>query len=277
MSTDPREDRVLTLEEVIPEGFDLLPQDAPLVAVVVSLTFPGMAGESYRIMRDFTRSAFDQLLESGARAVLIDSSAADPQAALAAEDADAVLFLGGGDVDGSLYKLQGPIPKAYGVDLAADEFCIAMIHRTLEKDQPLLAICRGSQLLNVALGGTLVPDIVPSTLHQGQLGQPMFLDEGVTLTEGSKIHGILGRERVTVRSGHHQAVDRVAPDLIVSAVADDGIVEGTEHPGKTWAVAVQWHPEDRDGSVEDRSAIFGALVEQGLLRRRQLAQHVQTA
>ncbi|MBV1778957.1 gamma-glutamyl-gamma-aminobutyrate hydrolase family protein [Paeniglutamicibacter sp. ABSL32-1] len=277
MSTDPREDRVLTLEEVIPEGFDLLPPDAPLVAVVVSLTFPGMVGESHRIMRDFTRSAFDQLLESGARAILIDSSAADPRAALAAEEADAVLFLGGGDVDGSLYELQGPIPKAYGVDRTADEFCIALIHRTLEKDQPLLAICRGSQLLNVALGGTLVPDIVPSTLHQGQSGQPMFLDEGVTLAEGSKIRGILGRGRVTVRSGHHQAVDRVAADLIVSAVADDGIVEGTEHPGKTWAVAVQWHPEDRDGSAEDRRAIFGALVDQGILRRRQVAQLAQWA
>ncbi|MFL4472778.1 gamma-glutamyl-gamma-aminobutyrate hydrolase family protein [Paeniglutamicibacter sp. MACA_103] len=273
MSSDPQDDRVLTLEEVIPEGFDLLPPDAPLVAVVVSLTFPGMVGESYRIMRDFTRSAFDQLLEDGARAVLIDSSTADPQAAFAAEEADAVLFLGGGDVDGALYGLQGPIPKAYGVDRTADEFCIAMIHRTLEKDQPLLAICRGSQLFNVALGGTLVPDIVPSALHQGQPGKPMFLNERVTLAEGSKIHGILGHERVTVRSGHHQAVDRVAPDLVVSAVADDGIVEGTEHPGRTWAVAVQWHPEDRDGSAEDRRAIFGALVEQAALRRQRLAQN----
>lgn len=236
MTGDPCADRVLALEEVIPDGFDALPADAPVVAVVVSLTFPGMAGESHAIMRDFTRSAFDQLLENGARAVLIDSSAADAQAALAAEEADAVLFLGGGDVDGALYGLQGQIPKAYGVDRAADEFCISLIRRTLEKDQPL------------------------------------FLDEQVTLVQGSKIAGILGRERVTVRSGHHQAVDRVAPDLVVSAVAEDGIVEGTEHPGQTWAVAVQWHPEDRDGSAKDRRAIFGALVEQAFLRRRQLAQ-----
>lgn len=270
MTGDP--DRVLTLEEIIPEGFEALPEDAPVVAVVVSLTFPGMVGESYRIMRDFTRSAFDQLLENGARAVLVNSSAADAQAAPAAEEADAVLFLGGGDVDGALYGLQGQIPKAYGVDRAADEFCIRLIRRTLEKDQPLLAVCRGSQLFNVALGGTLVPDIVPSTLHQGQAGQPLFLDEHVTLAEGSKIRGILGRERITVRSGHHQAVDRVAPGLVVSAVADDGIVEGTEHPGQTWAVAVQWHPEDRDGSARDRRALFGALVEQAVLRRRQPAQ-----
>ncbi|GAA1497511.1 gamma-glutamyl-gamma-aminobutyrate hydrolase family protein [Paeniglutamicibacter kerguelensis] len=273
MSAKPCEDLVLALEDVIPEGFDRLPPDAPVVAVVVSLTFPGMVGESYGIMRDFTRSVFDQLLESGARAVLIDSAAADPQSALAAEAADGVLFLGGGDVDGGLYGLEGAIPHAYGVDRTADEFCIDMIHRTLELDQPLLAICRGSQLFNVALGGTLIPDIVPSTLHQGQSGQPMFLDEGITLGEGSKIRRILGRERVIVRSGHHQAVDRVAPGLVVSAVADDGIVEGTEHPGRTWAVAVQWHPEDRDGSAEDRRAIFGALVEQAALRRVRMAQH----
>ena len=271
MSAEAPGDMMLGMEEIIPEGFDLLPPEAPLVAVVVSLTFPGMSGESYEIMRDFTRSAFDQLLENGARAVLIDSSAANPQSAMAAEAADAVLFLGGGDVDGSLYGLRGSIPKAYGVDRRADEFCIDMIHRTLGQDQPLLAICRGSQLFNVALGGTLVPDIVPSTLHQGQPGKPMFLNESVSLAAGSKIRSILGRERVTVRSGHHQAVDQVAPGLVVSAVADDGIIEGTEHPGYSWAVAVQWHPEDRDGSDADRRAIFGALVEQAVLRRRQLA------
>jgi putative glutamine amidotransferase len=264
-------DMTLGLEEIIPAGFDFLPPDAPLVAVVVSLTFPGMHGESYEIMRDFTRSAFDQLLENGARTILIDSSTADPQSAIAAGEADAVLFLGGGDVDGSLYGLRGPIPKAYGVDRRADEFCVDLIHRTLRQDQPLLAICRGSQLFNVALGGTLVPDIVPSTLHQGRPGQPMFLDEAVSLAADTKIRSILGRERITVRSGHHQAVDQVAPGLVVSAVADDGIVEGTEHPGYTWAVAVQWHPEDRDGSETDRRAIFGALVEQAALRRRQLA------
>ena len=100
----------------------------------------------------------------------------------------------------------------------------------------------------------------------------MFLDEQVTLREGSKIRAILGRERITVRSGHHQAVDRVAPELVVSAVADDGIVEGTEHPDHTWAVAMQWHPEDRDGSDTDRTAIFGALVEQARLRRSQMSQ-----
>ncbi|EMQ97889.1 gamma-glutamyl-gamma-aminobutyrate hydrolase family protein [Paeniglutamicibacter gangotriensis] len=274
MNTEIPGDLMLGLEEIIPEGFESLSPEAPLVAVVVSLTFPGMTGESYEIMRDFTRSAFDQLLENGARAILIDSSAASPHSAIAAGEADAVLFLGGGDVDGALYGLRGPIPKAYGVDRKADEFCIDMIHRTLGKDQPLLAICRGSQLFNVALGGTLVPDIVPSALHQGQAGQPMFLDESVTLAGGSKIRAILGSERVTVRSGHHQAVDKVAPGLVVSAVADDGIIEGVEHPGYTWAVAVQWHPEDRDGSDEDRRAIFGALVAQAVLRRRQLARHM---
>lgn len=271
MNGESSDDLALSLEEVLPEGVDSLPPDAPLVAVVVSLTFPGMQGKSHAIMRDFTRSAFDQLLECGARAILIDSAAAAPQSALAAEAADAVLFLGGGDVDGGLYGLEAPIPNAYGVDRRADEFCIDMIHRTLHQDQPLLAICRGSQLFNVALGGTLIPDIVHSELHRGQAGAPLFLDEQVTLAQGSKIFSILGRERVTVRSGHHQAVDRVAPGLVVSAVADDGIVEGTEHPGYTWAVAMQWHPEDRDGSAEDRTAIFGALVEQAVLRRRLLA------
>ncbi len=252
----------LTATDVVPPGFADLPPDAPVVAVVVSLTFPGMAKESHEIMRAFTRSAFDELLELGARAVLVDSAAADPGFAPVVAAADAVLFLGGGDVDAALYGHTGPVPNEYGTDRRADDYCVDLIRRAVARDQPVLAICRGSQLLNVALGGTLVPDLQPARLHKGAAGQPLFLDERLTLEPASKVAAIYGRERIVVRSGHHQAVGTVAPGLVVSARADDGVIEGTEHPGRRWVIGIQWHPEDRQGSAVDRRRLFTDLVRQ---------------
>ena len=247
-------------KDVIPAGFDRLPEDAPRIAVVVSLAFPGMTEQTQALMERFTRTALEALLAAGARAGLVDSAAEDlvPEAELGGYDG--VLFLGGGDVDGALYGHHGEVPNSYGVDRRADEYCLELIRGVLDRDQPLLAICRGSQLLNVACGGTLVPDLDPWHLHRGGPGRPIFLDEEVSLVPGSRIAAILGRERATVRSGHHQAVGTVAPALAVAAVADDGVVEATEHPEKSWVVGIQWHPEDSDGSGADRSLIFGAFT-----------------
>lgn len=247
---------------VLPEDDGSLGPEAPRIAVVVSLTFPGMTEQTLELMERFTRVAFETLHAAGARAELVDSAAEEllPETELAGYDG--VLFLGGGDVDGSLYGHTDPVPNSYGVDLCADEYCLELIRGVLERDQPLLAICRGSQLLNVACGGTLVPDLDPWHLHRGGPGEPMFLDEEVDLLPGSKVAAILGRDSVTVRSGHHQAVGTVAPELAVAAVARDGVVEGTEHPGRTWVVGVQWHPEDSDGDAGHRSLLFEEFVRQ---------------
>lgn len=249
-------------EAVAPDGAHLLAHDAPRIAVVVSMTFPGMGPEAHAIMEVFTRTAFQELVDRGAAPFLVDSAVQDPHDAARVAEADAVLFLGGGDVDASLYGHAGPVPNEYGVDYAADVFCLDLVRRSVDADQTVLAVCRGAQLLNVALGGTLVPDLVPSDLHKGAPGEPLFLDEEVLLEEGSKVAGIYGRTRAVVRSGHHQAVGRVAPALRVTARAHDGVVEATEHLGRTWVVATQWHPEDPDGPAEDRRALFGAFVEQ---------------
>jgi putative glutamine amidotransferase len=253
-------------EDVMPDGVDRLAPDAPRIAVVVSMTFPGMGPEAHAIMEAFTRAAFQELVDEGAAPFLVDSALRDPGAAQRVAGADGVLFLGGGDVDSSLYGHTGPVPHEYGVDRAADVFCIGLLRQSFDADQPLLALCRGSQLLNVALGGTLVPDLVPSDLHKGGPGEPLFLDEEVCLTEGSKVAGIYGRTRAVVRSGHHQAVGLVAPGLRVAARAHDGVVEGTEHPGRTWVVGLQWHPEDPQGPEEDRRALFRAFAAQAAAR-----------
>lgn len=252
----------VTPEMVLPPGNDSLPADAPTVAVVVSLNIPGMNDEIAGLQHRFTRTAIDELNAAGARAILVDTSAETLPDSHLVLNADGVLVLGGGDIDSSLYGHSGPVPREWGVDRAADDFSIDAIRATIERDAPLLCICRGSQLLNVALGGDLIPDIDEFDLHHGRSGDPLFKDETVSLVPGSIVHSVLGRERVTVRSGHHQAVSRVAPGLSVAARADDGIVEATEMPGATWVVGLQWHPEDSDGSASDRRRLFSAFVDQ---------------
>lgn len=234
--------------------------DGPLIPMVVSLTFPGMDCGAHDLQDSFTRIAFDAVRAAGGRPRLVDS--ADParaeHAALLAE-ADGIVFLGGGDVAGACYGYDGPPPvNEYGVDQRADEFCLAAIRDSVARDLPTLAICRGSQLLSVAFGGTLIPDIKNWKLHRGQ--SPLFIDEEVLLEPGSEIARILGHTAVTVRNGHHQAVATVGPELRVSARAHDGIIEGTEHRFASWVVGVQWHPEEPAANPEDRARIFGEIV-----------------
>ncbi len=234
----------------------------PDIRMVVSLTFPGMDRAAHDLQESFTRIAFDAVRAAGGVPALVDSAAEeliDVGAAL--DGADGVVFLGGGDVDVRCYDYPGPPPaNEYGVDRRADQYCVNLIQESVRQDLPVLAICRGSQLFNVAFGGTLIPDILDFSPHHGAEGSPLFVDEPVRLDPDSRIAGILGRTEISVRNGHHQAVDRVASQLRVSARAVDGLVEGTEHRTASWAIGVQWHPEEPQADVEDRAAIFGELV-----------------
>ena len=254
--------RPITVSDVMPDSNATLPDDAPTVAVVVSLNIPQMKDEVAGLVARFTRVALTELNDVGSRVVLLDASKEPLDPVSIADSADGVLFLGGGDVDATIYGHTDPVNHEYGVDRAADDYSIEIINSTIERDAPLLCICRGSQLLNVALGGDLIPDIENYHPHRGGSGDPMFKDEQVILEPGSTIHQILGRDRLAVRSGHHQAVNRLGAGLVVSARAEDGIIEGTELPSATWVVGVQWHPEDDDGSASDRRALFTAFVDQ---------------
>ncbi|MBL3698605.1 gamma-glutamyl-gamma-aminobutyrate hydrolase family protein [Leucobacter luti] len=232
----------------------------PLIPMVVSLTFPGMDRGAHELQESFTRIAFDAVRWAGGRPRLVDSAAPSaPGHAELLAAARGIVFLGGGDVAGACYGYAGPPPaNEYGVDQRADEFCIAEIRAAVARDIPTLAICRGSQLLGVAFGGTLIPDIENWPLHRGN--DPLFIDEEVRLEPDSEIARILGRTEVTVRNGHHQAVATVGPELRVTARAHDGIIEGTEHRTARWVVGMQWHPEEPRAHTADRSLIFGELV-----------------
>ncbi|TGD84880.1 gamma-glutamyl-gamma-aminobutyrate hydrolase family protein [Mycolicibacterium sp. CH28] len=263
MTTDVRVRR----EDVIPD----LPTPSVIrahVCVLASLNFPGISAADVELIRRFTRLALTTLVQLGATYELWDTSTAldDPSAAASF---DGLLLLGGGDVDGSCYGATAPNPAAYGVDVRADRDAFTAIATAEAADRPIFGICRGSQLLNVVRGGTLIPDIADYALHHGGPGEPEFVDEPIDIVAGTRLSSILGADRVIGRSGHHQAVDRVGDGLVVAARALDGIVEAVEDPGRFY-LGVQWHPEDEYGPEADRMRLFSAFVTAAEQSRRSL-------
>ena len=182
-------------------------------------------------------------------------NAADPagSAAELVARAAGVIVLGGADVDPSGYGAEVDGAHVASMDASADEFEGALMRAAVAAGVPLLAICRGEQLLNVVYGGTLVQD-----LGHGMHVQPdvMMVDHSVDVRAGTRLAGIIGAGRHDIRSGHHQAIDRVGEGLVVSATAPDGCIEAVELPGDAWVVGVQWHPEDAGADPAQLQALL---------------------
>ncbi len=228
------------------------------ICVLASLNFPDISPADVALITRFTRVALSTLIELDVSYELWDTTHPLHNPSGAAHF-DGLLLLGGGDIDGSCYGVSAPNPKAYGVDARADRDAFAAIAAAEAAGRPIFGICRGSQLLNVARGGTIIGDIVDFALHHGAPGEPEFVDEPIDVIPGTRLAEILGTHRVIGRSGHHQAVDRVGAGLVVAARALDGVVEGVEDPERFY-LGVQWHPEDDDGPAADRQRLFGAFV-----------------
>ena len=172
-----------------------------------------------------------------------------------------VLIIGGGDVEPSRYRSSGH-PAVGGVNRERDDFEIGLVRGAVERAIPLFAICRGSQIANVALGGTLiehVPDEVDgSVAHAAANGG--FIDHAIAVAPGSKLAAILGVTSCVAPSSHHQAIRTVAPGLVATAHARDGIIEAVEMPQHRWFVAVQWHPEDSAARDAVQQRLFDDFV-----------------
>ena len=167
---------------------------------------------------------------------------------------DALVFSGGSDLDPSLYAAEAH-PETNGVVRERDEFELELMRAALERDVPMLAICRGSQVLNVALGGDLeqhVPDRVGTELHREVPG--VFSEHDVSVVDGTRLASVLG-DRHDVKSHHHQGFGALGAGLREAARAPDGTLEALEDPSRRFTVGVLWHPE----AGEDR-ALFEALV-----------------
>ena len=174
---------------------------------------------------------------------------------------DGLVFSGGSDLDPSLYGADSHSETA-GVVRERDEFELKLMRAALEADLPLLAICRGSQVLNVARGGGIeqhLPDIVGHEQHREVPGT--FSEHPVSVVAGTRLASIVGAE-TDVRSHHHQGYGDLGTGLVESARAPDGTLEGLEDPERRFAVGVLWHPEEG----EDR-ALFEALVSEAAAAR----------
>lgn len=240
---------------------DFVADARPAIGVVVALWSPGLSDHAAQTMHGLTTITVQTLREVGARPMVIDASATAQQAEGAAwqDSVDAVIYLGGADVHPGFYSDVDLAKQLDGIDQNADQFCLHSIRRALDEDAPVLAICRGTQLLNVALGGSIIQHIDG---HRAELadGNTGFVDETLELHPDAKITEILGRRNIAVRGSHHQSIDEVAAGLRVTAWAPDGTIEGAEHTEASWVVGLQWHPEEANANAADRRKIFEALV-----------------
>lgn len=180
---------------------------------------------------------------------MVDAATTDPDSLI--DTIAGLVLTGGADVDPARYG-EARHPSVRNLSPERDEFEIRLIHRAVEADMPILAICRGIQVLNVAFGGTLIQDIpsqVPGALDH-YVEEPRYaLAHDVWISRGSQLSAIM-RERLDpdeacpVNSRHHQAVGRVAEGFEVSATAPDGVIEAIERPRSRFCIGVQWHPEN---------------------------------
>lgn len=180
------------------------------------------------------------------------------------KDLDGLLLTGGADVNPARYG-QERGPQTEAPDDLRDQMECDLLAEALRRGVPVLAICRGLQLINVHLGGTLHQHIEPASLHAVRKpGQPPRQHQPahpVVVDGGTRLASIVGAGEHQVNSRHHQAVDRVGRNLRISARSTDGIVEGLELESQPFVVAVQWHPEDRiEISPADRK-LFEAFSE----------------
>jgi putative glutamine amidotransferase len=227
------------------------PVGAPVIGVLLDTTWPGALG--------LTQATYERALRRvGVATLAVDPEQDEP--ALVLDTIDGLLLTGGGDVDPDLYG--GRIDTAQRIDRVRDDFEIELIRRALARDLPILGICRGIQILNVAHGGTLRDlrkDEELADIHGIDLNS--LRAHEVTVAPGSALAAIVGEGVRTVNSFHGQAVDRLGEVLTAVATSPDGVIEAVERRDRRFVVATQWHPEIHALEDEKALAIFRAFVE----------------
>jgi len=194
-------------------------------------------------------------------AVVMPDELGEAEAGQLLDSFDGLLLIGGGDLDPETYG-QPREREVYGVLARRDGFELPLARAAIARAMPMLAICRGHQVLNVALGGTLEQHLAPSAVTHGLPGVAggSSMHE-VRVQEGSRLASALGATGAAVSSQHHQAIDKLGADLEAVAWADDGVVEGIELAlPDQWVIGVQWHPEDTAGTDAVQQRLFDAFV-----------------
>ena len=225
----------------------------PVIGITTYLTrarFENWEEDTALVPADYVRA----IERAGGRALLVPPSEEAIDETLDA--LDGVVFSGGADLDPQLYG-QEAHPETKGVVAERDRGELALLQAALARDMPVLAVCRGVQVLNVALGGDLVqhlPEVVGHENHKHTPGE--YADHDVTVEPDTRLGSLIG-DRAPVKSHHHQGLGRLGEGLRESARAEDGTPEALEDPSRRFALGVLWHPE----AGEDMR-LFEALVEE---------------
>jgi putative glutamine amidotransferase len=252
MSTYPAEERSIVSSA-------RKPVPACTVAVTASIR---QDGDTSRVR--LTAAYVTALENAGLIPLIVPPLSSDSAAAAVLDSVSGLVLTGGEDVDPARYGEERN-EKVRSVNVARDATEAALVEEAKARGMPVLAICRGIQILNVALGGTLVQDIASqceTDIAHDEEGPRDSRSHEIAVEPGSLIAKAIGTEHLTVNSFHHQSVKRVAEGMRVTARSPDGIIEGLESTDKKWWVmAVQWHPEEMTDSPEpwDRG-LFNAFA-----------------
>ena len=227
-----------------------------------------VSGEHSEALMGVMSSYIESIMEAGGMPILIPLTRDMDLLREIYDSVDALLFPGGEDVHPKFYN-ETPHPKLGTTSEIRDIVEIQLIRWAYEDNKPVLGICRGIQVINVALGGSLVQDIgdqAPSPLEHRTPESRSMWDSGaheISVAQDSKLASVLGKERVTVNSLHHQAVKSLAPTLVKTAEASDGTVEALEAKGKNFFIALQCHPEMlwQKSSDRDWLKLFRAFIQ----------------
>lgn len=214
----------------------------PIIGITSSQSTNSYGQPSISLLRAYT----DAIEQAGGVPVIIPSSLAKGGWESLYPRLDGVLFSGGGDIAVEHFNGE-PHPKIDDIEPERDAVELDLLHAAASQGKPFLGICRGCQLVNVGLGGTLythLADQLPGVLHHDNPGNMRYtLVHEVQIEEGTFLASVLGEPLVHTNSHHHQGLKNIAPQLKVAARTPDGLVEAIELPGHPFGLAVQWHPE----------------------------------
>lgn len=204
---------------------------------------------------------------AGGAAVLLPPQAIDA-ADRVLDGLDGLIITGGRDMDPAAYGQQRhpETDEPVQANRERDAWEIGLVRGAIRRGMPVLGICRGAQVINVAMGGTLhqhLPDVVGHTRHQ--LGNAVFSTSSVHTVPNSRLAGLIG-ESSDAQCYHHQAIDRLGEGLVISAQDSDGVIEAVEIPGENFVLGVQWHPEQRLDDIRLFAAVVAAAADYAIGR-----------
>lgn len=233
---------------------------APIIGVTPSVGKNSLGVRTYSLAADYTQA----IERAGGIPMILPPHVKNVDGLLDA--LDGIVFSGGGDIDAKLFNQENH-ESVSGPDEERDSFEIKLMQAAFERDMPILAICRGLQVMNVARGGDLIQDI-PSQVEtemkhnqraEGSGEHDIF--QTANVVGNNPVSAALGEGTANINSFHHQSVGKVADGLEVVATADDGVIEAMYAPGQSYTVGTQWHPERLAAEHAEQQTLFNQLLD----------------